>query len=166
LRPLAPEVIGRATAGKRCPFSTISLETVTPLTPCPWPEVFRKVDCFVVRVPSIQVGLEFYERKLGHQLVWRRGESAAGLHMPESETELVLLAEEGGSEADLLVDSVGEAVRAFLAAGGSIQGEVEDIPIGKRATLRDPWGNTLLILDMTNGPLRTDSERNVVELGR
>lgn len=125
--------------------------------------MFRKVDCVVVRVPSLADSLRFYAGKLGHRLAWRRGDEAAGLSMVASDTEIVLMAEGSGTEADLLVDSVEDAVRTFTTAGGSLVGRVEEIPIGKRATLRDPWGNVLLILDMSKGPLRTDPAGNVIE---
>lgn len=40
--------------------------------------------------------------------------------MEESDTEIVLMAENGGMEVDLLVGSVDEAVRDFEKAGGKI----------------------------------------------
>jgi lactoylglutathione lyase len=58
--------------------------------------------------------------------------------MRESDTELILLAEEGPLETNLLVDSVESACGGFEEAGGSVVEPPFDIPIGKRAVVRDP----------------------------
>lgn len=125
-------------------------------------EMFRKVDCVLVRVPSLDAGLAFYRDKLGHRLVWRMGNESAGLALDDAETELVLRAEEGEPEFDLLVDSVETSAANFVAAGGAMVGAIEQIAVGKRATLRDPWGNHLPILDLSEGTLETDAASNVV----
>jgi lactoylglutathione lyase len=125
--------------------------------------MFRKVDCVLLRVPDLEAALSFYRDGLGLEPAWRRGHDSAGLRMDSSDTELVLAQESGAPETDLLVDSVDSACRVFQQAGGKVVKPPFDITIGKCAVLRDPWGNPLVILDMTKGPLRTDQEGTVIE---
>jgi hypothetical protein len=54
--------------------------------------LIRKVDCLQVPVPNLHDGLAFYCDGLGHTLIWRTP-TAAGLRMPESDTEIVIQAE-------------------------------------------------------------------------
>lgn len=82
--------------------------------------------------------------------------------MTESDTELVLVEGAGSPETDLLVDSADAAGRAFVEAGGSIVQPAFDLPIGRCVVVRDPWGNSLVVLDISKGPLRTDPAGNVV----
>jgi lactoylglutathione lyase len=124
--------------------------------------VFRSVDCLLLRVPSLEAALTFYRDHLRLSLAWRRGSEAAGLKMRDSATELVLVEEPGSPEIDLLVDDVEEACRDFERAGGTIVRPPFDIPIGRCARVRDPWGNALVLLDMTRGPLRVDDAGHVI----
>ena len=127
--------------------------------------MFRKVDCVLVRVPDLDAALGFYRDRLGLRLVWRRDGEAAGLAMTDSETEFVLLAEPGGPETDLLVDSADDACRSFSAAGGRVETGPFDVPVGRCAVVRDPWGNRLFLIDLSRGRFRTDAEGNVVGVG-
>lgn len=124
--------------------------------------MFRKVDCLRLHVQDVPRAVAFYSDRLGHPLVWRDGDREAGLRMADSNSELVLVAGDEAPESDLLVDSVDEAARRFEAAGGSIVERPFDIRIGRCAVVQDPWGNRLVLLDMTKGRLKTDEERNVV----
>jgi lactoylglutathione lyase len=122
--------------------------------------LIRKVDCVRLYVPDLEDGLAFYRDQLGHELIWRT-ETAAGLRLPESEAELVLQTEDQRQEVDLLVDSADEAVRFIEQAGGQVIVPPFDIQIGRCAVIQDPWGNPLVLLDTSNGLLKTDSEGNV-----
>lgn len=123
--------------------------------------LFRKVDCVRVPVPNLEAGLAFYRDALGHTMVWRTT-TAAGLRMPGSDAEIVIQTEQPGQETDLLVDSAEAAVERIVAAGGSVEAAPFDIAIGRCAVVRDPWGNRLVVLDMTKGALVTDEAGNVV----
>ena len=123
--------------------------------------LIRKVDCLQIPVSDLEAALTFYRDKLGHPLLWRT-ETAAGLRMPESEAELVIQTERRELEANLLVASADEAVTRFVEAGGNVVVQPHDIRIGRCAVVRDPWGNHLVLLDMTKGPLATDVDGNVV----
>ena len=123
--------------------------------------LFWKIDCYRLPVPDLEAALVFYREKLGHELIWRT-DAAAGLRLPGDDHELVLQTERPGQETDLLVESVPAAVARFVAAGGRVIAEPFDIQIGKCAVVADPFGNVLVMLDMSKGRLITDSEGNVV----
>jgi predicted enzyme related to lactoylglutathione lyase len=113
--------------------------------------LLRKVDCIRLAVDDLDAAIAFYER-LGHGLIWRRP-AAAGLRLPESDTEIVLQSEQPGIEVDLLVDDAARAVERFVAAGGTLVSGPFEIEIGRCAVVADPWQNTLVLLDMSRGPL-------------
>jgi lactoylglutathione lyase len=126
--------------------------------------LFRTVDCVRVPVPDLESGLTFYAGRLGHELIWRTA-TAAGLRLPDGDSELVLHTEGGEPEVDLLVASADEAVRAVVAAGGSVRVAAIDIPVGRVAVVADPFGNPLTILDLSKGRYRTDADGTVTGVG-
>jgi predicted enzyme related to lactoylglutathione lyase len=83
--------------------------------------------------------------------------------LPESEAELVLHTEARPAATELLVEAVPEAVSRFRGAGGTLVAGPFDIQIGRYAVVCDPWGNHLVLLDMSKGSLRTDPQGNVLE---
>ncbi|HZY94070.1 MAG TPA: VOC family protein [Candidatus Bathyarchaeia archaeon] len=125
--------------------------------------MFKKVDCVRLPVMGLDKAVAFYRDRLGHELVWRRKGDSAGLRMNGSDTEIVLVEGRIKSEANLLVESVDIAVHDFLEAGGSIVKPAFDIPIERCAVIEDPWGNQLVILDLSKGLLKTDSDRSVLQ---
>lgn len=124
--------------------------------------MFLKIDCLNLPVPDLEAALAFYRDRLGHKLIWRMGDKGAGLRLADSEAELVIRTEPRPAETDITVASVEEAAERFVAAGGSIVVEPFDIKIGKCVVVADPWGNHLVLLDVTKGPLQTDDEGNVI----
>ena len=123
--------------------------------------VLRMVDAVTVPVPDLDQGIRFYGDRLGHELLWRdddRGQ--AGLGLPESRTELVLST--GLDYApNWLVTSVDEAVSTIVAAGGRVLSEPIPIPVGRLAVVNDPFGNTLILLDLSAGTYTTDDTGRV-----
>jgi predicted enzyme related to lactoylglutathione lyase len=122
--------------------------------------LFRKIDCLQIPVPDLDAGLAFYRDRLGHELLWRT-DTAAGLRMPDTDTELVLQTERPELEVNLLVTSVDEVTATLLHAGGSILEPPFDIPVGRCAVVQDLWGNRLVILDLSKGLFATDERGNV-----
>jgi predicted enzyme related to lactoylglutathione lyase len=122
--------------------------------------LLRKVDCVQVPVPDLDSGLAFYRDRLGHELIWR-SETAAGLRLADSDSEVVLQTERPHGEVDFLVDSVDQAVTQFARAGGAVLSAPFDIPVGRVAVVVDPFGNPLTILDLTKGRYVTDADGNV-----
>ena len=126
--------------------------------------VLRAVDAVTIPVPDLDEGLRFYRDALGHRLLWRDDERGqAGLALPNSEAEIVLTLHQR-LEPDWLVDSVPEAVAAVVAAGGSVLSPAADIPVGMLAVVADPFGNPLVLLDLSKGHYRTDHEGRVVDV--
>ena len=123
--------------------------------------LMRKVDCLQLNVPDLDVALQFYRDRLGHELAWRTN-TAAGLKMPETDAEIVLQTERKEMEVDLLVDSADDAAVRFETAGGKIVVPPFDIQIGRCVVVQDPWGNQLVLLDVSKGPLATDASGNVI----
>jgi predicted enzyme related to lactoylglutathione lyase len=95
-------------------------------------------------------------------LTWRHA-TQAGLRL--GDTELVLQTERPGLETDFLVDSTEEAVRRVEAAGGTVLSAPEDIPVGRVAVVADPFGNPLVLLDLSKGTFRTDHDGTVTGVG-
>jgi predicted enzyme related to lactoylglutathione lyase len=127
--------------------------------------LIRKVDCVSLPVRNLSEALVFYRDRLGHELVWRTS-SAAGLRLSDSDTELVLHTEGRPAAAELLVTAVPHAISRVLEAGGSLVSGPFEIQIGKCAVISDPWGNHLMLLDMSKGPLQTDAHGNVIPKSR
>ena len=123
--------------------------------------LIRKVDCVRLYVPDLEAGLSFYRDRFGHELIWRT-QTAAGLRLPESETELVLQTEDQRQEVDLLVDSADESARLIEQAGGKVIVPPFDIQIGRCVVVEDPWGNPLVLLDSSKGLLEIDADGNVI----
>jgi predicted enzyme related to lactoylglutathione lyase len=124
--------------------------------------LIRKVDCVSLPVTDLAVAVTFYRDHLGHQLIWRTS-SAVGLRLPESDAELVLHTDARPPATELLVEAVPEAVSRFVNAGGTLVSGPFEIQIGRCAVVSDPWGNHLVLLDMSKGPLQTDASGNVPE---
>lgn len=128
--------------------------------------LFQKVDAVTIPVPDLDAGLRFYRDGLGHRLRWRNDAiGQAALAMADSETEIVL-STELGYEPDWLVADVVQAVAVIVAAGGQVISEAADIPVGRVAVVLDPFGNTLVLVDLSKGLYVTDDAGNVTAVER
>jgi len=121
----------------------------------------RKVDCVRLSVSDLDAGLAFYRDQLGHELIWRTAE-AIGLRMPDTDAEIVLHTTLGAPEIDLTVDSADAAAVRFEQAGGKVIMPPFDIQIGRAVVVQDPWGNQLVLLDVSKGLLVTDATGNAI----
>jgi len=116
-----------------------------------------KVDCVTVPVPDLEAGLRFYRDRLGHALLWRNDAiGQAGLRTADGDTEIVLTTR-GDSGPVWLVSSVDDAAREFQIIDGPI-----DIPVGRLVVVADPFGNTLVLLDLSKGRYVTDDSGAVI----
>ncbi len=122
--------------------------------------LFKGIDCLRLPVGDLDDALAFYRDRLGHDLVWR-SETAAGLRLAGGDGEIVLQTDRPEQETNLLVASVEEAVESFVVAGGRVVAAPFEIQIGKCAVVRDPFGNVLVMLDMTKGRLVTDKDGRI-----
>ena len=118
--------------------------------------LLQYVDAVTVPVPDLDRGLAFYRDVLGHQLLWRNeAVGQAGLRTPRAETEIVLSTRQD-YEPDWKVASADAAAAVFAANGGRVLAGPMDIPIGRLAVVEDPFGNRLVLLDLTKGTYDTD----------
>ncbi len=123
--------------------------------------LLRAVDAVTVRVPDLDAGLAFYRDQLGHAVRWRDdAQGAAGLALPDTSTELVLTTR-FGYEPIWLVSSVPEAVERIVAAGATVIAEPREIPVGRVAVVLDPFGNALVLLDLSKGTYEVDRAGHV-----
>ena len=124
--------------------------------------LLRKVDAVTFAVPDLDAGLDFYVRRLGHELRWRNDEiGQAAVALPESDTEVVLTTRQG-YEPNWLVRSADEAAATFERAGGTVLAPPTDIPVGRVAVVRDPFGNVLVLIDLSKGRYDVDPDGSVV----
>ena len=121
-----------------------------------------KIDCVRFSVSDLESGVAFYQGKLGFHVLWRT-DTAVGLGMPDTDTELVLHTEDKAVEVDFLVESADEAAYQYEGAGGKIIAGPFDIRVGRCVVVQDPWGNEYVLLDLSKGLLRTDPGGNVLE---
>ena len=125
------------------------------------PGILRKVDAVTVRVPDIDAGVRFYVDVLGHRVKWRNDAiGQAGLELPDGDSELVLTTE-NGYEPNWLVESADDAVEVFRSNGGRVVAEPVDIPVGRLGVVLDPFGNALVLLDLSKGTYTTDETGHV-----
>ena len=78
--------------------------------------LFQMVDAVQFYVPDIDAGVRYYGDILWHEIIWKT-ELAVGLHMPGSETEIVIQNERDYQEIDLSVESADAAARRIEDAG-------------------------------------------------
>ena len=84
----------------------------------------------------------------------------AALRLPGGDTELVLATRQR-YEPNWLVDSADEASARIIEAGGRVVTEPFDIPVGRVAVVADPFGNELVLIDLSKGRYRTDADGSV-----
>ena len=126
--------------------------------------LLRKVDAVTFRVPDLDAGVAFYRDLLGHELRWRNDDvGQAGLAVPDSDTEIVLTTQHG-YEPNWLVRSADEAAQQIEDAGGKVLAPAFDMPVGRIAVVEDPFGNVLVLIDLSKGRYVTDDEGSVVDV--
>jgi predicted enzyme related to lactoylglutathione lyase len=118
--------------------------------------ILRRVDAVSVPVPDLDTGLRFYGQALGHRLKWRNDAvGQAGLELPDGDSELVLTTRQS-YEPNWLVDDVDDAVALLIDHGADLVAPPFDIPVGRAGVVRDPFGNTLVLVDLSKGTYITD----------
>jgi predicted enzyme related to lactoylglutathione lyase len=123
--------------------------------------VLQSVDAITIRVPDLDSGLRFYRDAMGHDLKWRNDEiGQAGLKLPGSDTEIVLSTQLEYAP-NWLVASAEEAARVIVQSGGTMIAGPLEIPVGQVAIVADPFGNVLVLVDMSKGRYLTDDAGRV-----
>ena len=123
--------------------------------------VLVDVDAVTLTVPTLDEGLRVYRDALGHELLWRNDATGqAGLKTANGTAEIVLVTRQSPAP-NWLVRSADRAAAAFVTAGGRILAGPSDIPVGRLAVVADPFGNTLVLVDLTKGTYTVDSAGRV-----
>ena len=78
----------------------------------------------------------------------------------------IVLSTQFNYEPNWLVDSLDSAVEVFRRNGGRVLAEPSDIPVGRVAVVADPFGNRLVLLDLSKGSYTTDADRTVTGVER
>lgn len=123
------------------------------------------VDAVTLAVPDLDEGLRVYRDRSGHQMLWRDDETGqAGLKTVDGTSEIVLTTRQS-SAPNWLVRSADEAAAAFARAGGRVLSDPADIPVGRVAVVADPFGNTLVLVDLSKGTYTVDATGRVTGVG-
>ena len=110
--------------------------------------MFRSIDRVILRVPGLASAVAYYRDVIGLKLI-REEARVASFRLADGSTELVL-----HSDPDLpaeaiyyLVDDVREIYRRRSELKLSFNSPPTQVSRGYRATVRDPYGNVLLLID-------------------
>jgi catechol 2,3-dioxygenase-like lactoylglutathione lyase family enzyme len=110
--------------------------------------MLRSVDRILLRVPQLESAVNYYRDVLGMKVL-KQDARLANLKLADGDTELVL-----HTDADLpaeaiyyLVDNVRELYQRRAELKLSFVSPPGPISRGYRATVKDPFGNVLLLLD-------------------
>jgi predicted enzyme related to lactoylglutathione lyase len=117
--------------------------------------LLQKIDSIRIPVPDIETGLAFYRDQLGHVLIWRL-DHGAGLRMPGSNAELVLVPQGDDLQVNFQVASADSAAERFVEAGGKVIIQPFNTLNGRAAVVQDPFGNVFALRDDRLGELITD----------
>lgn len=124
--------------------------------------VLKKINAVLVKVPSIQEGLDFYREQLGLQTFWKK-EDMAAVRLGDGQ---LVLSTTLDPETNILVESVEHAVKVFVSAGGKVIDPPEDIPVGKVVVVEDAFGNRLTLVDFSKGFYTMDKSGNVTGVSK
>jgi catechol 2,3-dioxygenase-like lactoylglutathione lyase family enzyme len=127
--------------------------------------MIRKVDRVILRVPSLEAAVRYYQGTLGLKLIRQDGRLAS-FRLPDDDSELVL-----HNDPDLpaeatyyLVDDVRDLYRRRDALKLKFTAPPSPVSRGYRAAVRDPFGTVLLLLDRQTASAASPSA--VVEDGK
>lgn len=120
--------------------------------------VLKKINAVLVRVPSIQAGLDFYREQLGLQTLWKK-DTAASVRLGDGQ---LVMSTTLDPETNILVESVEHAAEAFEKAGGKVVSSPEDIDVGKLVVVADAFGNQLTLVDFSKGFYAVDESKHVI----
>jgi predicted enzyme related to lactoylglutathione lyase len=124
--------------------------------------VLKKINAVLVKVPSIQEGLDFYREQLGLQTFWKK-EDIASVHLGDGQ---LVMSTTLDPETSILVESVEHAAKVFVSAGGKVVSPLEDIDVGKLAIVEDAFGNRLTLVDFSKGFYTMDQSGNVTGVSK
>ncbi|HSV15139.1 MAG TPA: VOC family protein, partial [Tepidisphaeraceae bacterium] len=112
--------------------------------------MLRKIDRILLRVPSLPAAVRYYTDSLGMKLV-KQDQRLANLRFADNDTELVLhIDPDLPAEATYyLVDDVRDLYKRRAELRLAFNAPPTQASRGWRATVKDPFGIVLLIIDRT-----------------
>jgi catechol 2,3-dioxygenase-like lactoylglutathione lyase family enzyme len=126
--------------------------------------MLRKIDRVILRVPNLPSAVRYYRDVLG-LAVLREDARIASLRLRDEACELVLRTDPDLPDEAIyyLVDDVRDLYRRREALKLKFTSPPSAVSRGYRATVRDPFGNVLLLLDRTGetGPSDTIEDAKV-----
>lgn len=110
--------------------------------------MLKRVDRILLRVPNVAAATRFYTETLGLR-VDRQQSAAAALAFDEGSTELILHSDTNRGDVEIVfgVDDVRAMYELRDSLGVSFIQPPQETAQGYRATIRDPFGNVLVIAD-------------------
>jgi catechol 2,3-dioxygenase-like lactoylglutathione lyase family enzyme len=110
--------------------------------------MLRRIDRHIIRVPQLESAIRYYRDVLGLTLI-RQEASLASFHLGDGQTELVLHTDPDrpADATYFLVDDVRDVYRRRESLKLTFTGPPMQVSRGYRATVRDPFGTLLLLLD-------------------
>lgn len=112
----------------------------------------RKVDAVLYCVEDIHKAAKFYEETMGLKRGWTDEDNQMiGLLFPGNDTELVLHSNKylPNPNVSYQVENVEEFVSDYKQKGNNVIVEPFEIRCGKCAILKDPFGGSIEIMDIT-----------------
>ncbi len=112
--------------------------------------VLKRVDRILLRVPNVPAAVKYYTQTMGLR-VDRQQDSAAALRFDDGDTELIL--HDDTRRGDMEIVFGVDDVRGMFELRDDLNIAFISQPVaagqGYRATIRDPFGNVLVIVDRT-----------------
>lgn len=121
-------------------------ELITVDARCDDVPVLKKINAILIKVPSIQEGLDFYREQLGMQTLWKK-KDIASVRLGDGQ---LVMSTTLDPETHILVESAEHAASVFVSAGGKVMSPPEDIDVGKLVVVEDAFGNRLTLIDFSN----------------
>jgi catechol 2,3-dioxygenase-like lactoylglutathione lyase family enzyme len=126
--------------------------------------MLKCVDRILLRVPNVAAAAKFYTETLGLR-VDRKQDAAAALRFEDGDTELILHDDKSRGDVEIVFGV--DDVRAMFALLTDMNVQFLSPPVaaghGYLATIRDPFGNVLVIVDRTLDTSRNDPAPTHVE---
>ena len=115
--------------------------------------MLRRIDRLIFHVDALPGAVTYYRDVLGLKLL-RQDAHAAGFLMSDGQTELILRddPDQPGDEIYFLVDDVRDLYQRREELQLTFVSPPAAVSSGYLATVKDPFGNVLLLLDHTSSP--------------
>ena len=124
-------------------------------------KLLRSINCIYFYVDDLEHGISFYKSFKGLQLLWKT-ECQAGLGIEEDITEVILQTDPLESNLCFEGDDVYKVIDQITMMGGSVIKDPFDTKDGRRAIIKDPFGNVFQLHDSVNNKYILDEDGNVI----